>query len=263
MVLFAYYILFYDSAAIFNFAEGVMRKISCVHLARSFFLLFISTLGGMAIIEKTVDDEAAVHFLKVGLFICFVMIAFKVLIFAKAKKFLFYQLLFIASFIIDLAWLLSCLFLPLFWMHSISTFIKIAVLLFFVFVCICNVRLALSEFDKGWAQAGSAKFEKLYKDSQDYVEWEQVTKSLRMTAVIYLPGARKKYEEFVSLVLFFLFIFGASFQKSHPGLGMAMLAIPCTISVACLLQISTYHFAQALLIHEIEGRKNTRLKSVD
>jgi hypothetical protein len=240
-----------------------MRKISYVHLARSFFMLFISTLGGMAITEKAVDDEAAVNFLKFGLFICVVMIAFKVLIFAKAKKFLFYQLLFIASFVIDLAWLLSCLFLPFFWMHSINTFIKVAVLLFFVFVCICNVRLALSEFDKGWAQTGSAKFEKLYKDSQDYVEWDQVTKSLRMTAIIYFPGAPKKYEEFVSLFLFFLFIFGAVFQKSHPGLGMPMLAIPCTIFVACLLQISTYHLAQARLIHEIEGRKNTRLKSVD
>jgi hypothetical protein len=81
-----------------------------------------------------------------------------------------------------------------------------------------------------------------------------------MTAVIYPPGAPKKYEEFVSLFLFFLFIFGAVFQKSHPGLGMPMLAIPCIIFVACLLQISTYHFAQARLIHEIEGRKKYTVK---
>jgi hypothetical protein len=46
-----------------------MRKISYVHLARSFLMLFISTLGGMAITEKAVDEEAAVNFLKFGLFI--------------------------------------------------------------------------------------------------------------------------------------------------------------------------------------------------
>ncbi len=210
---------------------------------------------------KAGGEVAADEFIKFGGALAVAIFMGKVAIFKKAKSLLFYQILFIGGFGFDLAWFLSCFFLPLLWMDAIGIVEKIAVAIFYFLVCFFNVRLALKIFSMKWNGIGDAKFRKEFDVGQNCVDWSSVSKSMKLTAVIFVPGIPKKYEDLISVVMLFLIILGVALRSGSPKYSMVALSIPFSICAACCLQMSVYHFSEARMVRIIETRKSVKLRT--
>jgi hypothetical protein len=238
-----------------------MHKVTYKSLLLSLFILFLGAFGGWLLTRKMLDYEVGLQFLRFGVIISAAIFFSKLCIYFKAKKLLFFQILFIGGFGVDIAWFLSCLFLPLFWIGSISVTIKIAIMTAFLLICFGNVLLALRVFEGKWKAIGEAKFEEAYKKFENTVNWECISKAMKISAIIFIPGAPKKYSDLISVILFILLMLGFALRGAYPVFSMVSWAFPFSVCAACCLQMSSYHFAQAGRVFDIEKNKNITLLS--
>jgi hypothetical protein len=160
-----------------------------------------------------------------------------------------------------LAWFLSCFFLPLLWIDEIGVMEKISVGIFYFLVCLFNVRFATTIFSLKWNGIGEAKFEKEFDVDKNCVDWASVSKSMKLSAIIFVPGIPRKYEDLISIVMFFLIILGIALRSGSPAYSMVALSIPFSICAACCLQVSMYHFSEAQMVRIIEMKNGVKLRS--
>lgn len=185
-----------------------MKKINYTFLLAEFFILYLGALTGWILARKIVGDKSGFQFLMLALFVSSILFAGKILIYSKAKKSLFYNLIFIGGIAIDLAWLFNCLILPLFWLSNFGLFQKICVLAFYTHICVGNILLALKTFDEKWENAGRRKVEEIFELDQNPVDWGEVSRSMRLEAVLFIPGIPLKYGSAISVILVLMAFLG-------------------------------------------------------
>lgn len=240
----------------------MMHKVKSSSLALSFFILTIGTLGGWSGSQHFFGSKIGSEFLKLALVFASIIYMSKVCIYCKAKTSLFYQLIFIGLLSIDLAWLLSCLILPLLLLESISKFEKAVMGAFYFIICFANVKLAVRTFEQKWKKIGNAAVEKNLKSGSDIIAWEEIVKSLKLTITIFIPGLPKNLYDIVTGLMFLLLALGYIFRSINPVLSMIALMIPCSTCAACCLQNTSYRFAEARKVRLIEHEKNVKFTAV-
>ena len=239
-----------------------MHSVKLTSLFLSFSILLLGTIGGWLFALKGIGHEEGAEFLKFGL--CFSSILFlsKLSIYSKAKNFLFYQLLFISGFGIELAWFLSCFFLPLLWLHTVDIIVRMISFCIYISICIGNILFAFKEFERMWDATDAIDFEKKIKSTENRAKQNEIFERIAIPAVIYIPGFPNRYIDLVSVVLFIFLVVGFSVRGNYPVLSMAALGITFSVCAACLLQISVYRILEARKILAFEKGESLRIASV-
>jgi hypothetical protein len=239
-----------------------MHSVKHTSLFLSAFILLIGATGGWLFARKGIGHEEAVDFLKFGLCFSSFMFFGKVCIYSKAKKFLFYQLIFIAGVGIEFAWFLSCFFLPLMWLYTVDILIRVVAFSVYIFICIGNVCFASEAFERMWETVDKKDFEKKMRSTGNRVGKNDILKGMGIPAVIYVPGISNKYTELVTLGMFIFMVIGLVVRSKYPILSMATLGVAFSISAACFLQISVYRISEARKILILEKKENIKIASV-
>lgn len=238
-----------------------MHKVTYKSLLMSISILSLAVLAGWLFVEKLINKKSGMEFVSVGLIVSGSLFIMQFGIFNKAKKLLFYQLLFMAVFGLDLAWFLTCFFLPLLWLPSASFALKLIMICVFIFVCISNILLATRTLEKKWEKAGIMAFEEKYREDKKSIMWGEVFDSMKISSTIYIPGVSRKHDQILSFVLFVFLIGGVILRSINPVYSMVALGIPLSVCAACCLQMSAYRVAEARKVRMLELSKNIKIRS--
>jgi hypothetical protein len=242
--------------------RNLMHSVKITSLFLSAFILLFGATGGWLFARKGIGHEEAAEFLKFGLCFSFVIFFGKIYIYSRAKKFLFYQLIFLAGFGVEFAWFLSCFFLPLMWLHTVDILIRTVAFSVYMFICTGNVYFAFKEFEQMWKTIDEKDFERKMKSNGNRVGQNNILKSMGIPAVIYVPGLANKHTELVTLGLFIFMVIGIVVRSKYPILSMATLGVAFSIGAACFLQISVYRISEARKILILEKSENIKIASV-
>lgn len=238
-----------------------MHQVTYKSLVLSFSILFLSVITGWLLTEKAVSHQSALEFVPVGIFIASILFLLKLIIFTKAKNRLFYQLLFIGGFGLDLSWFLTCFFVPLLWVKYVDLPFKVGVSAIYFSVCVLNIILAIKTFSVRWREVGARKFERIFTSTEKSVDWTAIFKAMKISPIIYLPGVSRNLDGLVSIILIFLLILGCLLRTQHPVLSLIAIGLPFSVFAACCLQMTSYRFAEARQVKIIEINKKTVLKA--
>lgn len=239
----------------------MMHKVTASSLIVSFSVLMIGTTGSW-LYSENYGHEVSSKILKFCLtFVCLAF-AIKLYIYRKAKKYLLYQLLFIAILGVDLAWFATCPFLPLFWSDDLNLLHKLFLVYFYLCIIFFNVKFAIKNFESQWRKFGAVAFDNICTGDGAELRWKEVSKSMKLTASIFVPGLPKKAHKIMIAISFILMLTGYVLRTRNPDLSMMALSIPCTMCAACCLQMSCYRFAEVKKIKFIECSKKIKLDSI-
>lgn len=232
---------------------GIMKKLTYKFLVSAFLILYLGAFAGGILAGKIVGEKSGNQFLMLAFAVSSLLFGAKILIYAKAKNSLFYNFIFVGGITVDLAWLLYCFILPLFWLPEFRIFQKFCVLTVYMNICVGNILLAFKTFDEKWESSGRLKFDEMSELNKDFVDWEKISKSMMLEAILFIPGVPLKFGNAISVILVALAFLGLALRGMFPMLSMFALVLPFSMAAACCLQISSYGFALARKVKSIEG----------
>lgn len=222
-----------------------MTSITFKLMSISSAILFIAIGAGWLLARKVVDDKAGFQIFRFAVLVSSLLFIIKIFIYYKSRKNPCYILLFKCSIGVDLAWLLTCCFLPYFWIDYVNKLIKCTVLVLYIYICIANMHFATKNFLEKWRSLCAVEFERNFKYSGGSIDWENFAKSLNFTVGIFVPHIPEKFDEIMSVIIVGSALLALALRGSHPALSMFALGVPCSLGAACCLQISVYYFLQA------------------
>ena len=238
-----------------------MNKATINSLVLSIVVLLISTIGGALIAQKIAEGDAGFSFLWFGSAIACLIFLLQLLAFSKARAKLFHQLLFLGFFGFSMVWFMLSLFLPIFWIETISTQVKS--ILFFVFSTIMsfNIKLGWETLNKKWDETGDSAFKSEFRAGPNSGDWNKVVRELKITHNIYIPGVSEKWTSALSVVLIVFMIVGLNLRTAYPAFSAFAWGIPAIIMGSYFIQVSGFYFAQASQVRKLENRMGIVLKS--
>jgi hypothetical protein len=239
----------------------MMHQVKFTSLLLSLSLLCLGVLAGWLITTKAAGPIAASQFVHFGIYFSALVFLVKVWIYMKARRLLLFQIIFIGGFGLDVAWVFSCLFLPLIWLPTINTIWKAAIVIAYAVICAGNVRLAIRLFDEKWERISLASFENTGCSSRNADEWKLLVKPMRISATIFLPGIPARFSDLISILCLALMIVGFIFRGISPVVSMLFLGLPFSICAGCCLQMSAYHFSEATRLAMFEKKRKVAYKA--
>jgi hypothetical protein len=238
-----------------------MEEINWKWLIGTGFVLSLGTGGGWSIAEELFGRGSGNYFLGLGICICTASMVIKTFLYAKARRFLYFRLLFMGCMGFDLSWFMSCLFFPLFFVAAIDFSIKVAAIFFYVFLCLSNVILAVKDFNARWFYVDDKKFKKAFKGGFNYRRWRELLNSMGLAVIFFIPGIPRRFHEHIGLFSAASFLIGGLIWPAHPVIRIAVIGIPVSLFAAGLFQMSAYCFAEARRVALIEKNKNIMIET--
>jgi hypothetical protein len=238
-----------------------MHQVKYTSLLLSLSLLCMGVLAGWLVTAKAVGPLASNQFLHFGIYFASSILLFKLAIYVKARQLLLFQIIFIGGFGLDLAWLFSCFFLPLMWVPSIDIVWKFGIMAVHTMICAGNVQIAIRLFNVKWKGISLSRFKNKNSYSRGAREWKILVKPMKISATVYLPGIPLRYSDLISLLCLILMIVGSGFRAVSPIFSMLFLALPFSICAGCCLQMSAYHFSEAVRLAMFEKKNKVVYKS--
>lgn len=218
----------------------------------SAFLIIGSTIGGWALTQKIADAEAAYSFLVVGGGAVSFVLVLQLIFYFPGKKRLLYQILFAISYTASAVWFLMCLFLPLFWVGTISVYTKLFIVLVMIPLCACNYMLAIRQFSRKWKEKGEENFAKFYDANNCLLDWQKVVSPMKLRADLYLPGIPSRATPTISAIMTLSMLLGLNLRKVFPIFSVFAWGIPCAVGISILVQMAGLWIAQLSKIRELE-----------
>lgn len=238
-----------------------MHKVKYTSLLLSSALLGMGVLIGWLILSKLIEHRASLQFIRFAFYCSGLIFLIKLLIYKKAKELLLFQIIFIGVLGVDLAWFFTCFFLPLIWLPSVDIVCKIFVLAVYAMICVGNVRLAIRIFNDKWKSLAFSNSGEKFSFSGHPEEWISSVKSMKISATIFLPGIPVRYSNLISIAFLIFLIIGFVLRGISPTFSMLFLVFPFSICAGCCLQMSAYHFSEAVRLAMFEKKNNVSFKS--
>jgi uncharacterized membrane-anchored protein YitT (DUF2179 family) len=184
-------------------------------------------------------------------------------IYWKAKKELFYQLLYLAVFSFIMIWVMLCLSVPILWVEYVKFEVKSFLVCLFLLIAAANFAYANRHIKKKWGQVGAEKFEKLFDSRKNMVDWDVVAMEMEIRPVLYVPGIPGKWSPGLSACLVASMLFALNYRSAYPEIAAVTGGIPSAIFASFFFQMRGYYFAQACKVSEIEKEKKVTIKCND
>lgn len=239
-----------------------MLNPSCTLLLLSSFLTSASTIGGWALTVQVAGSEAGVRFLWTGgSFVIAILVVQIALCFLDGNRVLYRQL-FGVAFSLALVWFMLCLFLPVFFIASVSVFHKFSIAIFFFFVVVGNFAEGFSRFDRKWKERGEKCFVTNYDQRSNVIDWQQLVKSMKLTVTLYVPGVPKRAEPVLAIATPISMVLGLNMWSTFPILGIFAWSIGSALLVSIFVQMIGLACAQAARVAKIEANTGKKIKAL-
>jgi len=240
-----------------------MQKITGGLLFISALILSIGTMVGWILTQKLVDANSGVSFIKFSIVPITLIFLSQAIIFQKACHYLYFQLIFLTLMGFTMMWLMSCLFLPAFWLNTISIKIKILMAIIYIYIAIGNFFFSLKEFDKKWREFQLSKKLEKYIPYKNTTNWGGLMSALELQGKLYILGIPKFLTNVITILIIPCMLLGLSLRGSYPAFSVFAWGIPSAIIAAFFLQMAGYNFAQAKKISTIQREENLKFPSSD
>lgn len=178
------------------------------------------------------------------------------------EKRLIFSSNFLAAFGLSIVWFMMCLVLPVMWIEAVSLYFRVGILSLLVPLGIANILEAFRRFSLKWAERGEQIFAKEYKHEHATVNWYQVTKSLDLTGVIFIPGLPQRLVWLPSLLIIPSMLAGLSLRNVYPIFSIFAWGIPTLLIVSFFFQMIAYNLAQAAVVRKLEKKVGSVIQSV-
>lgn len=236
-----------------------MTKLSPEHILLSFLFTSGGTVGGWTLTGKLAGDEAAIKFLQIGAIAVFVMAGAQALFFWLGKKRLIYRLLFNIFFAFGIVWFMLCLILPIIWVESIGSLMKILLFAILFSLCIDNLVFAKSLFDSKWSSEGEQFIERFYDRRSNAIDWERIVAALPLPITLHVRGVPKSINNFVSVLIIVSMFVGLSLRNTFPTFSLFAWGIPSCLVISTIVQMIGLGIAQLLMLISLEKRFGVRI----
>jgi hypothetical protein len=228
-------------------------------LLLSLVIMCIGSAGGWAITDNIASREDAYEFACGAIFVICVVLLVQGSLYMLGRERLYFKLLFSASFSISMIWFMMCLVLPLAWADNVDIYVRAVMFALIVPLSLGNIAEAFRRFSVKWAMSGNASFEKSFNHDKGSVEWGQVTKSLNIESVIYIPGFSRRLTSVVSILIVPCMLAGLALRNIYPSASVFAWGLPSILIMAFFVQLIGYGLAQARKVLELEKKNGKKL----
>ncbi|MBB3222144.1 hypothetical protein [Pseudoduganella umbonata] len=229
-------------------------------LLLSLVIMCIGSVGGWAITDNVASRDDSYEFAYGSIFAICLILLLQVSLYILGRERLYFKVLFGASFSMSMIWFMMCLVLPLAWADNVDVYMRALMFALIVPLSLGNIAEAFRRFSVKWAKNGSISFEKAFNRDQGSVEWEQVTKSLNLEGVIYIPGFPRKLTSVVAILIVPCMLIGLALRNVYPEVSLFAWGIPSILIVAFFVQLIGYGLAQAKIVLELEAKNGQKFR---
>lgn len=230
----------------------MISNISYKLLYLSLSILMAGTLGGWAIVSKLSGQDAASEFFYFGLAIVAIVFFAQCAVYFLMKERLFFKLIFLALFGLSLVWFMGVLVIPLFWLSVVGLEIKLAMVLLFIILCICNLIESFKIFDVKWRGMEDGVRVRKLERTDNQVNWDKLVASMRFSPDIYIPGLSRRASTVLAVIMVLFMLVGLNLRTLFPVFSMFSVGIPSAIVVSFFFQIIGFNLAQARQVRLLE-----------
>jgi len=239
-----------------------MSKASLQSIFLSIAILLISTVCGALIASKLAGGEAGWNYFWFSAIVSVLIFFSQLVCYKKARVNLLNQLFYMGFFGFTMVWFMLSLFLPVFWMDTISMLAKAIMLTISVVILSANVAHGLRSLNQQWQAIGAATFDQEFKPADSSVDWDKVVRRMNVSPNVFIPGVPQSWTPVVSVLLIVFMVVGLNLRNALPVFSVFAWGIPSTVLAGIFLQVSAAYFAQTVNIRAIEKERNVILKAV-
>lgn len=220
----------------------------------------VGTVGGGAITLKLAGGDAAVSFMWMGASATILILAVQVSLYLFDSDRTFYRQLFGVAFGVTLVWFMLCLFLPVFFIATVSIAWKVVIAVIFSYICVLNFREGINYFNRKWEEKGERFFVENYDGRSDAIDWLRVVKPMHLTVRLYVPGVPERVTPLVAVGIIISMVLGLNLRNTFPVFGAFAWGIPSGLIVSIFVQMIGIGWAQVVRIAKIEKDAGRKLK---
>ncbi|MBB3222141.1 hypothetical protein [Pseudoduganella umbonata] len=214
-------------------------------LLLSLVIMCIGSAGGWAITDNIASRDNSYDFAYGSILAICLILLFQASLYILGRERLYFKLLFGASFSMSMIWFMMCLILPLAWADNVNVYMRALMFALIVPLSLGNIAEAFRRFSVKWAKNGNVIFEKAFNRDQGSVEWERVTKALKLEGVILMVPCM---------------LIGLALRNVYPEVSLFACGIPSILIIAFFVQLIGYGVAQAKIVLELEEKIGIKLK---
>lgn len=202
------------------------------------FLSSVGTLGGWAITDKLAGEQAGKEFVMFGLSINIITAAIQLALVHLAKTRLPFLLLYGATALFSMAWIMAALALPLFWIFANNAFVQTTLAAFFMTVLLYGIYRSSNDFTELWASVDKESISQSIVSCGGAFHPDELRQYGKLT-VSFLPKSLIKYEDFlqgvIGAAMLISLIAGLNLRKLFPIPSAFAWGIPALYIYAYLL----------------------------
>ena len=232
----------------------MMEAVNSGKLFLSLTLLAFGSVLGWLLTYKIAGTDAGFEALAICLTIAGLTFVLQLILYFVNQDRLFYVAVFYGAFGLNLVWFMFSLFMPLFWLETVSLLAKCSASGILVFLCIANLWRGYRQFADRWRRIGDPLVIGRVNAQFHTIDWEQIQKRLRYDAEIFIPGLPKNATSVLSALLLISMLAGLNFRTAYPVLSMFAWGVPCAVFGSFFFQLVGNRMSEASAIIDLQKK---------